>query len=120
MVPAVERGERIRSEREQPVGARGGEAGEDREAERPAHHERGVDDSRGEAGLALGHVAHGGEQHGVHGHAAADAEQRHAGEHVEGEAAVYRRQREQRESRGREREAGRERHADAEAHHHFG
>jgi len=45
----------------------------------PRHHERGVDDSGGEAGLALGHVAHGGEQHGVHGHAAADAEQRHAG-----------------------------------------
>src|SRR5712672_743762 len=95
------------------------QACEDCEAERPAHHERGVDDARGEAGFALLDVAHGDEQHRVHRHAAADSKQRHAGQHVEGEAALDRRQREERESGRREQKARRERQARAEAHHHL-
>jgi Na+-driven multidrug efflux pump len=63
---------------EQRPGARGGEAREDREAERAAHHERRVDDARGEPGLAWRDVAHRGEQHRVQGHAAAQPEQEHA------------------------------------------
>ena len=43
------------------------------------------------------HVAHRGEQHRIERHAGAEAEQQHAGQHVDDEAAVDRRAREQRE-----------------------
>src|SRR4030088_1703715 len=52
LVAAVERGERAGSGRDKVIRAGGGKAGEDGQPKRAAHHERGVDDSRGKAGFA--------------------------------------------------------------------
>ena len=65
VIAAGERGQVPVPGAEQRAGARGGEACEDRQAERAAHHERGVDDPRGEARLLRRDVAHGGEQHRI-------------------------------------------------------
>ena len=102
MVAAVEGGERRPSPAASRLSVRdGGEAGEDRQAERAAHHERGVDDARGQAGFARLDVAHGGQQHRVEGDAGAEAEQDHAREHVGDEAPVDRRPREEQRARPR-------------------
>ena len=77
------------------AGMRRRQAREHRQAERAAHHERGVDDSRGESRLALVDIAHRRQQQGVEGDSGAEAEQQHAGQHVDSEAAVDRRAREQ-------------------------
>jgi hypothetical protein len=91
------------------------EAREHRQAERAAHHERGVDDARREARLALVDAAHRREQQRVEGDAGAEAEQQHAGQHVDDEAAVDRRAREQRQAERGAGQAADERPADAEA-----
>ena len=91
------------------IRARGGEAREHREPERAAHHERGVDDAGGEAGFARAHVAHRAQQQRVERDAGADAEQHHAGQHVDEESAVERRAREQREAGRGEQQSARKR-----------
>ena len=116
MVAAVERGELVLAGREQLVGARGGEAREDREPERAAHHERRVDDARREAGLARLDVAHRGEQHRVERHAGAEAEQEHARQDVDDEAPVDGCPREEHEADGGQQQPDRQRRSDAEAH----
>ena len=101
VVAAGERHERAVAGGGQALRAGGGEAGQDGEPERPAHHERGVDDPGGEPGLARLDVAHRGEQHGVEGDPGADAEQEHGREHVDEEVAVDRRPREEQRARPR-------------------
>ena len=54
------------------------EAGEHREAERAAHHERGVHDARREAGVARLDVTHRGQEHRVERHAGTEPEQKKA------------------------------------------
>ena len=91
-----------------------GEAREHREAERAAHHERGVDDARGEARVALVDAAHRREQQRIEGDAGAEAEQQHARQHVDDEAAVDRRAREERQAERGAGEPADEGPADAE------
>ena len=100
----------------QTVGAGGGDARENGEAERAAHHEGGVDEPGGEPRLLRRDVAHRGEQHRVERDAGADAEQDHARQHVDDEAAADGRAREEREPGRREQEPDGERPLDAEAH----
>ena len=97
--------------------ARRGEAREDGEAERAAHHERRVDDARREPRLLRRDVAHGREQHGVERDAGPEAEQDHRRQHVDQHVPVDRRAGEQHQADRREHEAGRERHPDPEAQH---
>ena len=108
------------SGREQAVGARGGEAGEDGEPECSAHHERRVDDARGEPSLALLDVAHCREQHRIERRSRAEAEQDHAREDVDDEAPADRRPREEREPDGREQQPDSEGRPDPEPHHELG
>ena len=54
---------------EQVAGPRRGEAGQHGEPERPAHHEGGVDDAGGQAGVARVDVTHRRQQHRVEGDA---------------------------------------------------
>ena len=105
VVAAVQVGDRGRAAR---CGARR-EAREHGQAERAAHHERGVDDAGGEPGLLGRDVAHRGEQHRVHRHPDADAEHEHRGQHVGDEAAVDRRAGEQHEAERDEAHADRQR-----------
>src|SRR5213076_1862240 len=65
VVATGERRELAAARGEQSVGPRGGEAREHGEPECAAHHERGVDDARGEPRLALLNVAHCREQYRV-------------------------------------------------------
>src|ERR1700730_608599 len=60
VVPTVEGGEVIEACTHQAVRASGGEAGQDGEAERTAHHERGVDDSRSKPGVLRRNVTQSG------------------------------------------------------------
>jgi hypothetical protein len=69
VVAAVEGGKRAVAGAEQAVGAGSSEAGE---AERAAHHESSVDNSRGEPGFLWRDVAHGGEQQRVERDAGAE------------------------------------------------
>src|SRR5205085_4160259 len=65
VVAAVEGSESGVAGGQQAVGAGDGEAGEERETEGAAHHERGVDDSGGKAGFGRRDVTHGGKQHRI-------------------------------------------------------
>ena len=120
MVAADERGERALAVGAQAGRARGGEAGKHGEAERAAHHERRVDDARGESGLLRRDVAHRGEQHRVERRAGTDAEQDHARKHVDEEVPVHRCPHEQREPDGRQQQSDGQRRPDAEAHDELG
>src|SRR5688500_13336845 len=78
VVAADERDEGAVAGSEQRVRAGSGKAGQDRQAERAAHHERGVDDPGREPGFVRLDVAHGGQEHRVERHSGAEAEQDHA------------------------------------------
>ena len=97
-----------------------GDARQDRQPERAAHHERGVDDARGDTRVLGRDVAHRGEQERVHRHPDPEAENDHARQHVDGEAAVDRRAREEREAERDEPHPQDERRLDAEAQHELG
>ena len=82
----------------------GGDAGENSETERPAHHERCVDEAGREAGVFGCYIAHRGHQHRIEGDPGADAEQQHARQHVGDEVSIDRRASEQQQANGRHRQ----------------
>ena len=116
MIAAVEGREMAGACGQQAGRASGSEAGEDRQAERPAHHERGIDDSRGQAGFSWRNIAHGGKQHRVEGDTAPQSEQDHVREHIDDKVPVDRCSREEHESAGGKQQPGREWRLDAEPH----
>ena len=116
MVAAVEGHEMAGACGQQVGRASGSKAGEDRQAERPAHHERGIDDSRGQAGFSWRNVAHGGKQHRVEGDAARQSEQDHVREHIDDKVPIDRCSREEHESDGGQQQPGSEWGLDAEPH----
>ena len=82
VVAAVESGEGAGACDQQSARDSGSEAGKDGETQRAAHHERGVDDSRGKAGFSRRNVAHSSKQHRVERHAGAKSKQDHTWEHI--------------------------------------
>ena len=78
LVPAGQRREVTVARCQQCLAPRGGDAGEDRQPEGAAHHERCVDKTRGETRIVRLDVTHRGEQQRIEGHAGAEAEQDHA------------------------------------------
>src|SRR5579883_14843 len=117
VVAAIERGERRSATGQQTTGARGGKAGENGEAKRAAHHERGVEDARGQARFARLDIIHGSQQHRIEGDASAQTEQDHIRQYVKEEVATERRTHKEQQPNSRQPQSGHQCPLDAEAHH---
>src|SRR6266699_470867 len=102
---------------EQAVRARGGKAGENREAKRSAHHERGIDDPRGQTGVALRDIIQSGQQQRIERDTPAQSEQNHAWENIHHEISAERGACEKRESDSRQEQSYHQRALDAKACH---
>src|SRR4029079_15770514 len=101
---------------EQAVRARRCDRREHGEAERAAHHERGIHNSRGQTGVLWFDVAHGRQQERIERDAAAEAEEHHRHENIHGEAPVHGRTGEEEQAGDEETEAPDERRLEAELH----